>query len=459
MGPGLRQGHGSPLHLADRHLGRRFRGALMPIPGYSGGRSGDGAGGSAAFGGVAPVHAPDAAQSLAVYLFSPIVEDHEVLDWELRATERDAAVPAVPAVPAVSATYDAYSDVAGTLGVRLTLLDPTGAAGKRMDIRTGAQRRRHPVRECCGHAAYPSGRTDLPRRHPAQSDRGCGECRRIRVGSVFRWGRCSDHHRKRFPDPDRRRRSFPRGRRRSPRGPGGPGRSDRRDGRRRQRGGSAAHPRHRHRGRHQGHRGRGGRAGERLSGRHRCRRRCLPGAALDRALHPRHRHRRAGRSGRDADRGRSPGGRERTRRGARGGYGIRDRARRLRCGATGSGGRCEHRPACQGRRRGFLGCRRGLPGRCGGEKGRGNLKRDGLVRQRGCSRSRPGRSGVRPSRSRGRTRCRGGSVGLHRRPHRCRDRQRRNRDRRHGGCRRQAQPRGDGRRGRPRWSPMRDMLL
>ena len=103
----------------------------------------EGDGGSAAFGGVAPIYAPSAALSLAVYLFSPLVEDHEVLDWELRATERDAAIPAVPAVPAVPAgpdtpaIRDIYADNAETSGLRISLLEPAGAAGNAWRISRG----------------------------------------------------------------------------------------------------------------------------------------------------------------------------------------------------------------------------------------------------------------------------------------------------------------------------------
>ena len=92
-------------------------------------------GGSAAFGGVAPIHAPDADQSLAVYLFSPIVEDHEVLDWELRATERAAAVVGVADTPA---TRDIYANSAETAGLRISLLDPSGAAGNAWTFGRGA---------------------------------------------------------------------------------------------------------------------------------------------------------------------------------------------------------------------------------------------------------------------------------------------------------------------------------
>ena len=95
---------------------------------------GAGAGGSAAFGGVAPIYAPDAAQSLAVYLFSPIVDDHEVLDWELRATERTAAVAGVADTPA---TRLLYADAAETSGLRVSLLDPAGAAGNAWAISRG----------------------------------------------------------------------------------------------------------------------------------------------------------------------------------------------------------------------------------------------------------------------------------------------------------------------------------
>ena len=83
-------------------------------------------GGDSAFGGSAPIHAPDAAQSLLVYLFSPIVEEHEVLDWELRASERTAAVAGVADTPAVR---DIYANNAETAGLRISLLDPSGAAG------------------------------------------------------------------------------------------------------------------------------------------------------------------------------------------------------------------------------------------------------------------------------------------------------------------------------------------
>ncbi len=95
---------------------------------------GQGDGGAAAFGGVAPIYAPDAAQSLALYLFSPIVDDHEVLDWELRATERAAAVVGVADTPA---TRLLYADAAETSGLRVSLLDPAGAAGNAWAISRG----------------------------------------------------------------------------------------------------------------------------------------------------------------------------------------------------------------------------------------------------------------------------------------------------------------------------------
>ena len=85
-----------------------------------------GIGGDASFGGAAPIHAPDAAQSLLVYLFAPLVREHEVLDWELRATERTAAVAGVADTPAVR---DIYANNAETAGLRISLLDPAGAAG------------------------------------------------------------------------------------------------------------------------------------------------------------------------------------------------------------------------------------------------------------------------------------------------------------------------------------------
>ena len=81
------------------------------MPGFTQGTGGDG--GSAAFGGLAPIWAPDADQSLAVYLFSPIVDDNEVLDWELRASERTAAVAGVADTPA---TRLLYADAAETSG-------------------------------------------------------------------------------------------------------------------------------------------------------------------------------------------------------------------------------------------------------------------------------------------------------------------------------------------------------
>ena len=95
--------------------------------------TGEGVGGSS-FGGAAPIYAPDAAQSLVAYLFSPIVEEHEVLDWELRASERAAATAAVADTPA---TRDIYADNAETSGLRISLLEPSGAAGNAWSISRG----------------------------------------------------------------------------------------------------------------------------------------------------------------------------------------------------------------------------------------------------------------------------------------------------------------------------------
>ena len=93
-----------------------------------------GVGGAAAFGGVALIHAPDAAQSLALYLFAPLVEQHEALDWELRATERAAAVAGVADTHAVR---DIYADNAETSGLRISLLEPSGAAGNAWSFHRG----------------------------------------------------------------------------------------------------------------------------------------------------------------------------------------------------------------------------------------------------------------------------------------------------------------------------------
>ena len=77
-------------------------------------------GGTGAFGGVATLGAQAAKTSgLNVYLFSPIVEAHEALDWELKGITRLAT----------NATKDIYTNVAKTQGIRVTLSDPAGADG------------------------------------------------------------------------------------------------------------------------------------------------------------------------------------------------------------------------------------------------------------------------------------------------------------------------------------------
>ena len=83
------------------------------------GLGGIGAGGSAAFGGAAIVAGPGIAAGLRVYLFSPIVSNHEALGWQLMATERSAAVAGIPPV---HATRDLYANAAETAGIRLSLL-------------------------------------------------------------------------------------------------------------------------------------------------------------------------------------------------------------------------------------------------------------------------------------------------------------------------------------------------
>ena len=77
-------------------------------------------GGTAAFGGTAVLGAQTAKTSgLNVYLFDPIVETNEVIDWELKGITRLAT----------NATKDIYTNSAQTQGIRITLSDPAGAAG------------------------------------------------------------------------------------------------------------------------------------------------------------------------------------------------------------------------------------------------------------------------------------------------------------------------------------------
>ena len=185
----------------------------------------EGDGGSAAFGGVAPIYAPSAALSLAVYLFSPLVEDHEVLDWELRATERDAAIPAVPRGSRRSRRPRHARDPRYLCRQRRDLRSSHLAAGsgrgggQRMEDLARRQRRRHPVRARCRLAGGASGGRAFQQRHHVRSAPGGGERRNLHFGGVFRRRhRCNHHRQQRRPDP-RRRRSLPRRRRRHPRGP------------------------------------------------------------------------------------------------------------------------------------------------------------------------------------------------------------------------------------------------
>ena len=92
----------------------------MPI--ILSGAGGRGGGrGSAAFGGVASFGAQTALTSgLMVYLFSPIVSDHEVIDWQLSASERTLGQ---------NPTKDIWTNSAQTQGIRVTLTNPSGATG------------------------------------------------------------------------------------------------------------------------------------------------------------------------------------------------------------------------------------------------------------------------------------------------------------------------------------------
>ena len=93
-------------------------------------------GGVGAFGGVADFGAQAAKSSgLKVYLLAPIVSSIEVVDWELRASERDPAVAGVAGAPA---TRQIYTGTSQTAGIRLSLLDPSGAAGNAWTLVRGA---------------------------------------------------------------------------------------------------------------------------------------------------------------------------------------------------------------------------------------------------------------------------------------------------------------------------------